>query len=249
MSQPVSHSSQSHSRLIRFLTDLAVVDFETTQRDFAERLGLLLNFADSILLADALKVQESALPECQAADENVRAMFLRARANLVATIVSGCAPGATQVRIRWPSVSLTDESIPFDPFLRFYVAQQRDMDLGVRNLRSAVREAMTGVSASLQQLVTLDIALEDTLWEHSRRFLAVVPRFLQRRFDWLQQQHQQRVMENIALGNSGLVIEHDVWLRPFSQDVQGLLLAELELRLQPVLGLVEAMHNEEIRTT
>lgn len=249
MSQPVTHSSQSHSRLIRFLTDLAVVDSEIIQRDFAERLGSLLDFADSILLADALRLPDVVLPERQAMDDDVRAVFLRVRGNLVATIVSGCRPDATQARIRWPSVAHTGDSISFDPFLRFYVAQQRDMDLGVRTLRSTVREMMAGVSVRLQQLVALDIALEDTLWEHSRRFLAVVPRFLQRRFDWLQQQHQQRMSGSDAQEKDGAVIPHDTWLRQLNADVQGLLLAELELRLQPVLGLVEAMHNEETGTT
>ncbi|HCB41034.1 MAG TPA: DUF3348 domain-containing protein, partial [Gammaproteobacteria bacterium] len=55
------------------------------------------------------------------------------------------------------------------------------------------------------------------------------PRLLQRRFNLLQQQAQPG------------------WLQQFRKDVQALLLAELDLRLQPVLGLVEALEREVSR--
>lgn len=247
MSNPVIPPAQSHSRLIRFLSDLAVVNAETASRDFGERLGLLLNFSDSILLADALKAQAppvtlSEPPAATHVADAIRATFLRTRGQLVAAVVNSCAERATQVRIKWPTVATGVDATPFEPFLRFYAAHQRDMDVGVRALRSTVREAMAGVSPALQQLVSLDIVLEDTLWDHSRRFLAVVPRFLEKRFDWLQQQHRA------SLANPTETVAAD-WLAQFCKETQGLLLAELELRLQPVLGLVEALNNEVIKTT
>ncbi len=251
MSNPAIPPAQSHSRLIRFLSDLAVVNAETASRDFGERLGLLLNFSDSILLADALKAQNlpvilsdppAAAHVATHVADAIRATFLRTRGQLVAAVVNSCASGAMQGRIKWPAVTSGADATPFEPFLRFYVAHQRDMDVGVRALRSTVREAMAGVSPALHQLVSLDIVLEDTLWDHSRRFLAVVPRFLEKRFDWLQQQHRA------SLTNPAETVAAD-WLAQFCKETQGLLLAELELRLQPVLGLVEALNNEVNKTT
>ena len=246
MMSTASHSTQSHSRLIRFLSDLALVDFETVNRDFAERLGLLLNFSDSILLADALKAPVAVPSDTasgntspgseplDAADARVR--FLRARGSMVEAIVASCVPGST-TRIKWPTPGTGDNALSFDPFWRFYAAHQRDMDLGVRALRTTVREAMSTASEPLRQLVALDVVLEDTLWDHSRRLLAVVPRFLEKRFNWLQQQAQEQNDANAL--SSG-------WQMQFSGDLQGLLLAELDIRLQPVLGLVEALNNEVI---
>lgn len=245
MMSTAPHSTQSHSRLIRFLSDLALVDFETVNRDFAERLGLLLNFSDSILLADALKApvsgpSTSLSPDggpvdntpLDAADARVR--FLRARGSMVDAIVTSCVPGST-ARIKWPTLNSSEDVHSFDPFWRFYAAHQREMDLGVRALRTTVREAMSTGSELLRQLVALDVVLENTLWDHSRRLLAVVPRFLEKRFNWLQQQAQD-----------GANAFFSDWQLQFSGDLQGLLLAELDIRLQPVLGLVEALNNEVI---
>lgn len=220
-------ASQHHSRLIRFLSDLAVADVDVSHRDFAERLGLLLNFSDSIILADALKAQRWVAVERDGAEVGrVKAEFLRVQSVLVAAIVSACA-GDTSARIRWPVIANAASPLSFDPYLRFYTAHQRDLDIGVRGLRSMVRETMSGIAAGLAQLVALDIALEDTLWDDSRRFLAVVPRFLEKRFGDL-------------LGGAGSAAAFS----QFARETQGLLLAELELRLQPVLGLIEALEKE-----
>ncbi len=234
MTQTVSHSSQNHSRLIRFLSELDVVDIAVAQRDFAERLGLLLNFSDSIQLSDALKLPAISPDQAeQPAPHAVRSEFLRVRGKLVAAIIESCSMQASNAKIRWPApTEETPVAVSFEAFLRFYVAHQREMDLGVRSLRSSVRENMSNLTLELQHLVTLDIVLEDTLWDHSRRILAVIPRFLEKRFTALQQ-------------TSAPVEE---WMQRFRTDVQGLLLAELELRLQPVLGLVETLDNEVVRT-
>ena len=234
MTQTVSHATQSHSRLIRFLSELDVVDFDITQRDFAERLGLLLNFADSILLSDALKLPPK-LPQGveSPTPHSVRGEFLRVRGKLVAAIIDSCTPGSETARIKWPVLQIDVPQLQFEPFLRFYVAHQRDMDLGARGLRTTVREAMTHQTPALQQLITLDIALEDALFDHSRRFLAVIPRFLEKRFNALQE--QSHTMAD--------------WLTQFRKELQGLLLAELEIRLQPVLGLVETLDNEVSKAT
>jgi hypothetical protein len=41
-----------------------------------------------------------------------------------------------------------------------------------------------------------------------------------------------------------LAFGRDGWIRRFHRDMQDLLLAELDLRLMPVLGLVEAVEEE-----
>lgn len=221
------HATQHHSRLIRFLSDLAVADLEVSQRDFGERLGLLLNFADSILLADTLKgLPQAPLPVDGTDTGDLKATFLRTQATLVSGIITSCSASAPIARLRWP-LHPPDSAIQFDPYLRFYVAHQRELDLGVRALRTQVRDAVRVVSTPLAQLAALDLVMEEVLWDHIRRCFAVVPRFLQQRFNHL-------------LGESVTAPA----LEQFCRETQGLLLAELETRLQPVMGLIEAFEQE-----
>lgn len=235
------------------MSDLAVADVDASHLDFAERLGLLLNFANSIILSDALKHQRAATAAPGATTaETVKAEFLRVQGHLVETIVRSCTPGATGTRIKWPALKADTAPIsyaPFsyEPFQRFYLAHQRDIDASARGLRTTVRDAMTGVSARLDQLVALDIALEDTLWDHSRRFFSVIPRFLEKRFTHLQDTQQQT--HNSKPPADGVVsvvasVQSLAWQQQFCRETQALLLAELEARLQPVIGLIEALDNE-----
>lgn len=225
MSHPAVSSPPTHSRLIRYLSELAVLDAAGAARDFGERLGLLLDFSNSILLADALKPTAASTATAEFPDAaDIRKTFLQARGQLVAGMVSSCTPGAS-ARIKWPELSPDGDRM--EPLHRFYLAHQRDMELGVRALRTTVREALRDADPRLQQLARLDAVLEDSLWDHSRRFLALIPRYLERRISMRQQQAASGNPDSLHLA--------------LRKDIQGLLLAELELRLQPVLGLVETL--------
>ncbi len=227
-SAPASAPHQ-HSRLIRFLSDLAVADIEASHRDFADRLGQLLDFGASIILADALKARRT--PKTAApvpSIDTVQADFLRTQNKLVSNLILSCTPGQDSPRLRWPQPKKGRLPDSFEPYRRFYAAAQRELDAGARALRASVRDAMTGVSARLDQLAALDVALDDTLWDHSRSFFAVVPVFLEKRFNHF------FAVESPAPGA----------LEQFRRELQGLLLAELEVRLQPALGLLEALAAE-----
>lgn len=235
MTHASSPAPHQHSRLIRFLSDLAVADIEAAHRDFADRLGQLLDFGDSIVLADALKQRRTwvAAPDTTSA-AMVRAEFLSVQERLVSTVVNSCTPGLDNTRIRWPAVARTDiQPASVEPYRRFYVALQRDLDASIRNLRTTVRDVISGLSEPLSQLAAIDVALEDTLWDHTRAFFAVIPAFLEKRF------------EHLFAGESSVSPLNG--LEQFRRECQGLLLAELEVRLQPALGLLEALEALEER--
>lgn len=233
MTHASSPAPHQHSRLIRFLSDLAVADIEAAHRDFADRLGQLLDFGDSIVLADALKQRRTwvAAPDTMSA-AMVRAEFLSVQERLVSTVVNSCTPGLDNTRIRWPAVARTDiQPASVEPYRRFYVALQRDLDASIRNLRTTVRDVISGLSEPLSRLAAIDVALEDTLWDHTRAFFAVIPAFLEKRF------------EHLFTGDSSASPLNG--LEQFRRECQGLLLAELEVRLQPALGLLEALEERE----
>ena len=227
MNQAITPSPHRHVRLVRLLTDLAMIEEDWPHKDFADRLGQMFNFADSIILADAHKVKpERGFIAVTDSCDDLKQAVLHTKSKLVSGIIQSCDPAAERPKVRWPMVAESDPELQFDRFHRFYLAHQREQDLALRALRSSGREALAGCTPQLKKLAVLDRVLEDTLWDHTARFLATVPRLLERRFDHLRVQ-----------GQSG-------WLDQFRKDIQSLLLAELDLRLQPVLGLVEALERE-----
>jgi hypothetical protein len=103
-----------------------------------------------------------------------------------------------------------------------------------------VRESVSGFSPALAQLAALDTALGDPISAHTRRIFAVVPRLLQKRFEFLIEQYRQ--------ASAGNQREQNLWHQTHAQfrsDMQGLLLAEIDTRLLPVLGLIEALDEHE----
>ena len=95
-------------------------------------------------------------------------------------------------------------------------------------------------------MAALDETLRDSLSVHVRKNLAVIPQLLARRFDFLRQDMQgatgtgDQSPEDIFRTWTG----SDGWLARFFREMQGLLLAELEFRLLPVMGLVEAVDEQ-----
>jgi Protein of unknown function (DUF3348) len=116
-----------------------------------------------------------------------------------------------------------DASLPLDellaPYRLHHAQQQRAMAARVASLRERLRMKLAGLPApGLQQLAHLDAVLELALLEPERRRLASLPDLL---------------VQRAALQREAL------W-----HDLQDLLDAELALRLQPVLGLIEALEHE-----
>jgi hypothetical protein len=55
--------------------------------------------------------------------------------------------------------------------------------------------------------------------------------------------HQQMLVDTQQTDNPAGWTQAGAWLARFCNDMQMLLLAELELRLQPTVGLIEALNN------
>jgi hypothetical protein len=120
-----------------------------------------------------------------------------------------------------PSLGVAQD---FSTYRRAYVAQQRQMESAIAALRSELRGVLSGRSAGLAQLAALDSALEAALRAKERHLLATVPDVLQKHFEGLRQAQPGQ------------------WLDRYAADMQSVLLAELDLRLQPIDGLLEALN-------
>ncbi|MEN9317127.1 MAG: hypothetical protein RIS35_3520 [Pseudomonadota bacterium] len=106
----------------------------------------------------------------------------------------------------------------FRPHRSRYLALQRRMDTKVGAAREKVRDALGRAGPELARLAMLDAALERTLGVQMQARFAVLPRLLELRF-----------ARSREAGPSD-----------FARDVAALLRAELDVRLAPVEGMVEA---------
>lgn len=204
------------SELVRLLVTLAEPGMAGPQPSFAERLGDWLGWTHAITLSArvAAPAGPAAAPAAPAA-ERAGAQCRRARGQLVADLAESAAP------------EIGDDSATYAPWRQHYVARQRAMEAGVAALRAQVRSTLAGVNARLRELAALDAVLDEALLARERSLLGRVPGLLQRRFDHL------RVREP-APG----------WPARFGREMEAVLRAELEVRLQPVDGLIEALREE-----
>ncbi len=116
-----------------------------------------------------------------------------------------------------------DETVDgFETYRQRYLDCQRQMELKITPLRAQVRQVLAQSSTRLRQLAVLDATLEHVLEGSVRRLMASVPTLLERRFDHLCSTQQAHT---------------------FGQEFQAALQAEMDTRLQPVMGLLEALHK------
>jgi len=248
MTRALQRTNFHSSKLIRCLADLAVVDAVEPGNAFAEKLGLWIHFTDAITLSavhnDNIASQPKIQPEVQfVAHANATIEFDRVQASLVNSIMKSYSPnqGKTDIELPTPTLELPmDLAAAYMPYLRFYEAHQRDMELRVQALRINVREALAKATPKLKQLAGLDATLEKILCDRESKLLSKVPVLLKKRFEQLFQTHQQTLVDTQQADNPASWMQTGGWLARFCNDMQMLLLAEVELRLQPTVGLIEA---------
>lgn len=121
---------------------------------------------------------------------------------------------------------------------------QRQMAQRVGALRDQVRKAVSAVSPQLRQLALLDATFEELLAAREDALLPTTTHLLERRFQQLRAAHRQVHETTGDPDDPPLWRQPGGWLDTFASDWRQALLAELDLRLEPVLGLLEALRND-----
>lgn len=116
------------------------------------------------------------------------------------------------------------DSAGFTPFQQHIQAMQRAMQSATGRLRGDLRERLAGGSAQQARLAEVDAAMEAVLSPREATLLAALPALLGSHFERGQQP------------------------AAFHHELRELLLAELDLRFQPVEGLLAALHSPGSRT-
>ena len=251
MTRALPRTNFNSSRLFRLLAELSVVDDGESKQDFAERLGQWLNFADAITLHAAQgPASTPAAPGAARPVDNVEleAELARVRTALANSITASCSPDGGETRIKLPTpktgadMAAIDVAVAYEPYRRFYQAHQGELEASVRPLRGKARQALARSGSRLGQLASLDAALDQVLGARERQLLATVPLLLEKRFAQLAKAHQQRLAGQPD--DPAWSMQPAGWLADFGNELKLVLLAELDLRLQPTVGLIEALGNE-----
>jgi hypothetical protein len=246
------HNTVRGSSLIRLLSEYEITNIDVSYKNFAERLGLLVDLSDSVKLSESLR----AIPKMsfhlidKANDANCDDLvqeFLKQRSIVLKSILKSFDLNAVFIPFKLPTpTSLTsiEEAIKFDPYHRFYLLHQSELDFQTEKLRSYVRKVISAQSLSLAQLAELDKTVSQSMMVHTNRRFSIVPILLKSRFKQLYAEYCAAFKHCDFVDKPSFWINETGWLTQFYSEMQQLLLAEFEVRIQPIIGLVEA-YNEE----
>jgi hypothetical protein len=237
----MSASTFTPSPLLRLLGESASV--EAGGMDFAERLALWLNAFDAIRLQSVHQalgpVATQAPRQAQSLARQAEALgqdLQRVRGALAHAIAHDPVELARLAPALLPRRGARDApaqpepaEASYKPYRERHLELQRQMDMMIAPLREHVRQALARASTRLRQLAVLDATLEEVMARREQAVLPAAPALLEPRFRQLRQS------------------EDPAWRQVFEQHWRDTLLAEVDLRLQPVTGLVEALRNESNR--
>ncbi|TNE98681.1 MAG: DUF3348 family protein [Gammaproteobacteria bacterium] len=194
----------------------------------AERLSRLFGLGDTMSL-DAAQAHRSRQPGAPQAGtvENLVKELANTRRILV-----------KRLREYGHDVEAAEKPGP-EPYINALLATQRKIAATTRQLRDKVRKSMKDQGQTLARLAEMDAVFDHTMASYTGQCFAQIPRVLEQRFQSLRSSFEQ---------DSGSEADPENWLHRYCEEAQNLLLAELDVRLEPILGLLEACHNEVSHT-
>lgn len=239
-----SSSLQDRCRLVSLLTELSENKLSVADYNMAERLGHLVGVSGSMVLARGLRGLPTQPNQNRlATGVNVQKVLFSERERVIHSIIDSFSLANGDAPTRVPSLAsgVRAEALrTFEPYQRFYVTHQVELSVAVKELRTKVRAYVSTASCELHQLCVLDQTLDESLEVHTRKLFSVVPKLLELRF--------KKLLANANQALEDDAVDQQVWVQPLHQDMCELLLAEFDVRLQPVFGLLEAF-NEHIETS
>jgi len=246
MVQAPQRTAFSGPTLIRLLARLTDADVPDDRQSLADRLSQWLGWTDAITLSSALNgnapVVASAARAGARAAENECA---RVRAALTNAITDDSVFAV--LKQRGPAGasapgSAADASVDYSVFRQRYLFMQREMETAIGTLRERLRVALAARTPEMARLAMVDAVMERALGPREQSLLSAIPALLAKYVDRLRRAEEAATADTQA---SDLAHEqtHRAWLDVFRKDMQSVLLAEMEVRFQPVEGLLAALRN------
>jgi hypothetical protein len=260
------HSCLKLSRLVRRLTEMEMSGTPVSPDHFSERFGQFVDFSGSVALSKMLgELPQVSFEPTGSAPAALTDAFLKERATLVRAIVKRFVPRNGPARNRLPTAAefhancmvkdvfaiahgaaTPNCDAAFAPYRKLYLALQGTLALTSHRLRVQMADEIAGLSPVLARLASLDKGLHDALAQRQRQFFDMIPALLEQHFYHLLHTHWQTLSPSPTSDDLAPWMAPGGWIATFCGQMQELLLAELEIRLQPVLGLVESIFETAI---
>jgi hypothetical protein len=244
MVQAPQRTAISGPTLIRLLARLTDIDVPESRQSLSDRLSQWIDWTDAIALSTALNSHPPAVAcgarACGSAEENECARVRTSLANAIAgdTAFAAAKPrGAAQAPSQGTPM---DAAVDYAIFRQRYLTMQQAMETDIGNLRGRLRGMLAARTPGMTRLAAVDAVMERALSSHEHSLLATIPVLLAGHFERLRQAEQEALADAHAAGDAAAVAP-GAWLEVFRIDMQSVLLAELEVRLQPVEGLLAAL--------
>jgi hypothetical protein len=230
---------------IRLLARLTDVDVPQSTHPLSDRLSQWIDWTRAVALSRALDGNVSAAAaDVPRFDSAVEDDCARARASLVHAIGE----------LEWPSAGRrgneqspageegADAIADYAVFHQRYLGMQRAMQTATGRLRGRLRDMLVQKSPDLARLAEVDAVMELTLSPREHTLLAAVPKLLGEHFERLRRAAQEPFAGAPLTGETAMAMPGER-LRHFRQDMQAVLLAELDVRFQPIEGLLAALRT------
>jgi len=250
MVQVPQRTAVSGPTLIRLLARLTQTDAPESRLSLSDRLSEWLGWTDAIGLSTALNGHPPAVAAGArafgSAEENECVRVRNSLAQAIAGDSAGTAAkrrGQAQAR---PEGAATDATVDYATFRQRYLSLQQSMETSIGNLRGRLRGMLAARTPDMTRLAVVDAVMERALGPRERTLLATIPALLGGHFERLRDAAQKRLaeVEAEAEASGGTTpLAPGAWLDTFRKDMQSVLLAELEIRFQPVEGLLAALRT------
>ncbi|SEL54902.1 Protein of unknown function [Pseudoxanthomonas sp. GM95] len=132
-------------------------------------------------------------------------------------------------------------AVEFSVFRQRYLAHQRAMLTATGHLRGRLRDMLGQGPAALARLAEVDAVMELTLSPREQTVLATAPGLLEQHFLRLRPADADTPAPAEPHPDAAQI---PAWLETFHTDMQRALLAELELRFQPIDALLAALRSQ-----
>ena len=229
MTQVPQRTGFSGPKLLRLLASLTDAGASGAAPSLSAVMSRWLGWTDAIALSAALNGSPPEMPSgastragCggsigDSAGAHVRAM-------LTAAITGQGASSDSRRRMPARPAAPDPAETDFAVHRQRYIALQQQMEREIAGLRGRLRTALASRTPQAARLAMLDTVMEQVLGAREQAVLAAVPGMLEPHFTRLR-------------GAEG------AWLNVFRRDMQSVLLAELEIRFQPVEALLAALRE------
>ena len=227
MMQVPQRTGLSGPKLLRLLARLTDASASGAAPSLSAVMSRWLGWTDAIALSAALNgtpPEVAASAPMRAGRDIGDAAGSHVRAMLTAAITGQPTSGDNRRRMPARTSAPDPAEADFAVHRQRYVALQQQMEHEIAGLRARLRTALAARGAQAGRLAMLDTVMEQVLGRREQAVLAAVPGLLEPHFTRLR-------------GAEG------AWLNEFRRDMQCVLLAELEIRFQPVEALLAALRE------